>query len=216
MADQSNRLTKSSGFTIADIVKLSWKYYRSKEGDNKNSRMKQDIKSARVVKRQNYEYNPSTKEWEQTGRDIKLEFIVMSDPKSYKKTDNIKIHKYPVTFLIHNLELGMFSTFKWRTGSLKKPIFSNPSMSSQQIAEKNIRNGVQLNFFYFLEFVLKTKNLLYGKCYATRPPVKTNPQNRIFFDKTSFFIVKFILPKLIGTNGGILANAVYKNDGKKK
>ena len=214
MTDKSNRLTKSSGYTIADVVKMSWKYYRSSKGDDKNKRMKVDVQSARVVSRKNYEYDPSTKTWIQTGRDVRLDFIVASDPKSYKKTDSIKIHRYPVTFILHSLDLGMNSTFRWRTGSLKKPIFKNPMMSSQQIAEKNIRNGIQLNFFFYLEFVLKTKNLLFGKCYATRPPIQVNPQNKIFFDKTSFFIVKNILPKLIGLNGGILANALYKNKGK--
>ena len=216
MADQSNRLTKSSGFTIADIVKLSWKYYRSKEGDNKNTRMKVDIKSARVTKRQNYQYDPSTKQFEQTGRDIRLDFIVASDPKSYKKTDNIKIHKYPVTFIIHSLELGMFSTFKLREGGLKKPIFANPSMSSQQIGEKNIRAGIDMHFIYSLMFVYKKYNLLFGRNYTSRPPIKTNPKMIPYFGKHSWFIVKNILPKLIGTNGGILANAIYKNDGKNK
>ena len=146
--DQSNRLT-TKGLTIADVIKLSWRYYKSKDGDDKNKRAKLDIKSARVTRRNNYKYNPSTKSWEQVGRNIKLEFIVMSDPKSYKKTDTIKIHKYPVIFLIENIDKGIFSTFKWRTGSFKKPIIKNPSMTSQQIGERNIRNGIQMNFFFF-------------------------------------------------------------------
>ena len=32
MADQSNRLTQSTGFTIKDVVRMSWKYYKSPEG----------------------------------------------------------------------------------------------------------------------------------------------------------------------------------------
>ena len=153
MADQSNRLTKSSGFTIADIIKISWQYYKSTDGDNKASRAKVDILSAKCTARKNYEYNQSTKEWSQTGRDVRIDFIIKSDPKSYKKTDNIKTHKYPCTFLLHDIDSGIYSTFKWRTGSNKKPIFKNPTMTSAQIAEKNIRNGIQLNFFFFLEFV---------------------------------------------------------------
>jgi hypothetical protein len=210
MADQSNRLTKSSGYTIADVIRMSWKYYKSTDGDNKSNRAKKDIISAKCIARQNYEYNRSLGKWEQVGRDIKIEFIVRSDPKSYKKTDKVSIHKYPVVFIIHSLELGINSTFKWRTGSLKKPIFKNPSMTSQQIGEKNIRNGIQLNFFYYLEFVLKTKNLLYGRCWATYPPMKTNPHNKIFFDKTAFYCAK-ILIKILQTNGGILRGKIYKN-----
>jgi len=209
--DQSNRLT-TKGLTIADVIKLSWRYYKSKDGDDKNKRAKLDIKSARVTRRNNYKYNPSTKSWEQVGRNIKLEFIVMSDPKSYKKTDTIKIHKYPVIFLIENIDKGIFSTFKWRTGSFKKPIIKNPSMTSQQIGERNIRNGIQMNFFFFLEFILKKHNLLFGRCYASYPPNKTNPKGMIFFDKTSWWIVKNILIKLLGTDGGKLKTSLYKNE----
>jgi len=211
MADQSNRLT-TKGLTIADVIKLSWRYYKSKDGDDKNRRSKLDIKSARVTRRNNYEYNPSTKSWEQTGRNVKLEFIVMSDPKSYKKTDNIKVHKYPVTFLIDSIDKGIFSTFKFRTGSLKKPIIKNPAMTSQQIGERNIRNGIQMNFFFFLEFILKKHNLLFGRCYANYPPNKTNPKGMIFFDKTSWWIIKNILIKLLGTDGGKLKTSLYKNE----
>lgn len=211
MTDKSNRLTKSSGFTIADVIKLSWKYYRSKDGDNKAKRAKIDVKSAKVVARKNYEFNNSTKEWEQTGRDVKIEFICRSDPKSYKKIDNIKVHKYPVTFIIHSIESGIYSTFKWRTGGLKKPIFSKPGMTSQKIAEKNIRNGTQLQFFYELEFVLKKYNLLYGRCWATRPPIKTNPHNRIFFDKHTFYIVSKYLVRMLQMNGGIVKSTLIKN-----
>ena len=35
MADQSSRLTQSSGFTIKDVVRMSWKYYKSPEGDDR-------------------------------------------------------------------------------------------------------------------------------------------------------------------------------------
>jgi hypothetical protein len=211
MTDKLNRLTKSSGLTINDVIKLSWKYYKSSSGDNKDKRMKIDVKSARLTLRQNYEYNQSTKQWEQNGRDVKIEFIVQSDPKSYKKTDNIKIHRYPCTFLIHDIDSGINSTFKWRTSSLKSPIFKKPGMTAQQIAEKNIRNGIQMNFFFYLEFILKTKNLLYGRCWANRPPVVMNPRGYIFFDKTSWFIVKKYLIRMLQTNGGIVKSTLIKN-----
>jgi hypothetical protein len=210
MTDKLNRLTQSSGYTINDVIKMSWKYYRSATGDNKDKRAKIDIKSARVIKRQNYEYNPSTKQFEQTGRDVKLEFMVTSDPKSYKKTDTIKNHKYPVTILIHDISKGIGSTFKWRTGGLKKPIFANPTMTSQQIGEKNIRNGCQMGFIYTQMWALKLHNLLYGRSYVNRPS-KLNPKNIPFLDKHAWFIFKNIIPRLIGTDGGILAKAVYKN-----
>lgn len=212
MTDKLNRLTKSKGLTIADVIKLSWKYYKSPQGDNKDKRMKIDVKSARLTLRKNYEFNQSTKQWEQNGRDVKIEFIVQSDPKSYKKTDNIKIHKYPCTFLIHSIDMGINSTFKFRASSLRKPVFKKPGITSQQTAEKNIRNGVQLQFFYELEWILKKYNLLFGVCWATYPPNKTNPKHKIFFDKHSWFIVKKLLVKMLQTNGGIIKDTLIKNN----
>ena len=211
MTDKLNRLTKSKGLTIADVIKLSWKYYKSPQGDNKDRRMKIDVKSARLTLRQNYEYNQSTKQWEQNGRDVKIEFIVQSDPKSYKKTDNIKIHRYPCTFLIHSIDMGINSTFKWRTSSLKSPIFKKPGMTAQQIAEKNIRSGIQMQFITELMFVLKKYNLLYGRNWANRPPVKTNPKMKIFFDKHAWFIVKKYLIRMLQMNGGIVKSTLIKN-----
>ena len=211
MADQSNRLTKSSGFTIADIIKISWQYYKSTDGDNKASRAKVDILSAKCTARKNYEYNQSTKEWSQTGRDVRIDFIIKSDPKSYKKTDNIKTHKYPCTFLLHDIDSGIYSTFKWRTGSNKKPIFKNPTMTSAQIAEKNIRNGIQMGFIFHQMWALKVHNLLFGPNYTSRPAIQTNPKNIPFFDKHSYYIAKNILIPMLQRNGGILKNALSKN-----
>jgi hypothetical protein len=210
MADQLNRLTKSTGFTIADIIKSSWKYYKSKDGDNKDRRAKLDVKSVKIVARKNWEYNRSTGGWEQTGRDVKIEFLVRSVPISYKKTDSIATHIYPVTFLIHSIELGVNSTFKWRTGGLKKPVFKNPSLSAEQIANKNIKAGCQMQFIYESMFLLKKHNLLYGRNYTSRPPRVTNPLNKIFFDKHAWACIK-ILTRVIGTDGGLIKGVVFKN-----
>ena len=54
-----------------------------KEVDDKASRMRKDVNSARMVVRQNYTFNQSTKRWEQSGREVKLVLIVVSKPKSY-------------------------------------------------------------------------------------------------------------------------------------
>ena len=212
-----NRLT-NEGITIDQMVEMSYTYYQ-KHGaikyksddpkyvskyDNKWDRAKIDVKRAVVNRRQNFEYDRNEKRWVQTGRDIKIEFTVVSVPTSYKKTDTISKHTYPVTFIIHNLNRGIYSTFKWRTGSLKKPIFIKPGLTSQQVAEKNIRNQVQMQFFFDLEYVAKMNNVLYGKCWANRPPLKTNPKNELFFDKHAWFIVYNFLIKLIGANGGAI------------
>jgi hypothetical protein len=205
----SERLT-NKGLTIKDVIRLSWQYYKSNNGDNKAWRSKIDIVNAKITARNNYEYNRTDRVWEQTGRDIKITFLCKSDPKSYKKKDSISKHIYPITFLIHDISKGINSTFRWRTGSLKKPIFKNPSLSALQISEKNIKNGVQLQFVYELEYILKKNDLLYGICYANRPPIKTNPKNKIFFDKHAFFIVANFLTPMLKTNGGAIVGKLIK------
>lgn len=207
MSDKLERLV-TSGYTIKDIINISHKYYKSKIGDDKKSRAKTDVINAKIVSRNNYDYNPSTKVWEQTGRDVKIEFLIKTNPVSYKKIDNIKIHKYPITILVHDIDKGINSTFKWRTGSLKKPVFSKPGMDSKKIAERNIKNGVQLQFFYHLEWVLKKYNLLYGRCWATRPPVKTNPKHIPYFDKHMYFIVQNFLVRMLQEDGGIILKTI--------
>ena len=210
MADQSNRLTKSSGYKLIDIIRISRQYYKSSKGDDKAKRSRMDVINARITNRNNYEYNASTKTWEQTGRNVRIDFLVKTDPISYKKTDNIKVHKYPVTFLIEDINLGIYSTFKWRTGGLKKPIFKNPSLSSKQIAERNIRNGCQMQFVYDLMWVLRKHNLLFGRSWVTRPPVKTNPKHIPFMDKHAWFITSKFLVRMLGKDGGIVKSSLIK------
>jgi hypothetical protein len=179
--------------TLAQVVTASRWYYRNI--DNKERRANRDITSAKVKIVNNYTYDPSTRNWKQTGRNLKFMFEVSSTPKSYKAGPPKK-RKYPVTFLIQDVALGMNSPFRWRTGSLKKPIFlakNAPKYKNASAGQINIKNGIQMDFFFNLEWVLKSKGLLYGICWATKPPRKINPRNRIYFDKHAWFIMKKVL-----------------------
>jgi len=178
--------------TLAQVVTASRWYYRNI--DNKERRANRDITSARVKMVNNYTYDPSTRSWKQTGRNLKFLFEVSSMPKSYK-AGLPKKRKYPVTFLIQDVALGMNSPFRWRTGSLKKPIFPAKNAPKKKITPQmiNIQNGVQLDFFFNLEWVLRSKGLLYGVCWAKRPPRVANPRRRIYFDKHAWFIMKKVL-----------------------
>lgn len=212
MADIKNRLTQRD-ITIKEILELSLMEYKKKRVDDKFSRMKLDIISARLLKRKNYKYNLQDKKWEQTGRDVKLEFIVKSDPISYKKTDSLKIHAYPITFLFHDIDKEFLSPFKWRTGSLFRPRFAPKGSTKEQrdkITLYNLKKGIQLQFFFNLEFVLKKYNLLYGVNWTNRPPVITNPKLIPYLDKHALFICKKILPHVF-KNRDKLLNKSYKN-----
>lgn len=208
---KNTRLT-NEGFTFKQVYRASYNYYKLKKiGDNKEKRMKLDIIGARLVSRKKLEYDRKEKQWIQTGRDIKVEFLCRSDPVSYKKRDTINTHKYPITVIIHDIDKGVDSTFKWRTGSLFKPKFVKAGMTKDQrikIEEYNIRKGIQLDFFFHLEWLLKKNNLLYGVNYAKTPPVKTNPKKKIYMDKHFLFIYKKILFKLLTTQKQLLKSVL--------
>ena len=211
----SNRLKKND-ISIASLLSWSYLEYKRQNIDDKKWRSKLDIISGKIISRKGLKYNRSTKKWEQSSREVKIELIVRTDPKSYEMSYNpLKIHKYPVTFLLKDFEKGFDSTFRWRTGSLYKPRFA-PSGSSKQkkeaIIKYNLSKGIQLQFFFDLSYVLKSYNLLYGINWANRPPIKRNPKNIPFFDKHALYIVEKIFPRLFSEKyKGKLMKQLFKN-----
>ncbi len=206
ISNASKRLT-AEGITFKQMYQKSYKFYKLKKGDNKDLRMRMDVTSAKITARKKLEYDRSEKKWIQTGRDIKVEFLVSSEPISYKKRDSINVHKFPVTFIIHDIDKGINSTFKYRSGSLFKPRFSKKGMSSQQrqaIENYNLKKGIDLWFFFHLEWVLRQENVLYGVNYAKYKPKETNPKSYIYFEKHSLFCFKRILFPLLTTRKQLL------------
>lgn len=217
------RLTKN-GITIKEMIKMSSKNYKKKSVDNKEKRKKMDIVNAKFTYRRGMSYNFQTKQWEQESRDVRLDFIVKSDPISYKKTDNIKYHKYPVTFLIKTWEDGINSTFRYRSGGIhkwkkpKKKISEGKTpqekdkirQQNQKIQELNIKRGIDGSFIFTGQMFLAQKHgILFGPMTAeNRPPSQTNPQNLLYFDKHSLFIAMDVLPRLF-TNPKL--NQIFKN-----
>ena len=192
---------KKGDITIAEILSLSYLYY--KNIDNKAWRMTLDVNSAYIISRNNFQYDRSKRKWVQSGRDAKIVLNVISRPVSYERIDTVKIHKYPVTFLLKDITLGLNSPFKWRTGSLKKPIIAKKgkkytSKERINIANTNIKRGIQLDFFYNLSAVLKGYDLLYGINWASGLPKKSKNKKHIpYFDKTAYFVVvKILIPLL--------------------
>lgn len=184
-------------YSLLSVYQQSLKYYKTKKVDDKKRRAKLDIISAKITLKNNFQYDRSTKSWKQTGKTAKLIVMVSSKPISYKKNDSINIHKFPVTIVFENLEMGIMSPFKWRTGSEKGWVKKLPTLNSKEIANVNIRNQSQGQFLFELEWVLRSKNLLYGKCRANRPPAKTNPKGLVFMDKHLLFVTEKILINLL-------------------
>jgi len=200
---------KVGDITIEEVLILSEHLYKKGTIDNKKDRAKIDVTDAKITAKKNLIKKEG--KWIQSGREIKFEFIVRTDPKSYKKTDTVKIHRFPVTFVLREYHKGFQSAFKWRTGSLKKPLFPTKKISEAktvnaknrirkenlEIQNQNIRNGIQLQFFFNLEFILEKWGLLYGINWAEWSPNITNPDYIPFFDKHSYFCVTEILPKIL-------------------
>lgn len=190
-------MTFNRNYSLLSIYQQSLKYYKSKKVDDKKLRAKLDIVSARIILKNGFNFNKSTRNWEQDKRTAKLTIIVSSKPISYKKNDTVPTHKFPVIMQFEDISKGSLSAIKWRTGSQKKWIKKLPTLNSVQIANLNIRNEVQAQFMFHLEWVLRKNNLLYGQCRAQKPPSKTNPRNLVYFDKHSLFVVeKLVMPLL--------------------
>lgn len=214
---------KKGDVTIAEVLALSRAVYKNGEIDNKMMREKKDVTSGKLTARRGLIYDRQSKEWKQESREIRFDFIVSSKPISYVKTDNVAVHRYPVTFLLKDYEKGLNSSFRWRTGGLKKwknaekykgRLLSEAKTpkdredilrekakhkaENQKITDKNIRNGLQGNFIFHLMWVLKQYGLLFGPltCLNKKPEI-TNKKLTPFFDKTALYIVLRILPKLL-------------------
>jgi len=204
-----NRLT-GKDWTIQEVLYISNQMYGTKV-DNKMSRKDIDVKGGRITLKTNLTWNPSTKTFEQSGRDVKLVFKIKSDPTSYVKNDTVKTHYFPVTFLIHRWDLGFNSTFRWRTGSNFKWKKNRRKISEGKTpAEKdsirednlkttnlNIRRGIQAQFIFNLMWICKKENCLFGPMTCeNRPPSITNPKHLLYLDKHALFCVLHLLPKL--------------------
>ena len=186
----------NDSINLAGVFFDSLKHYRGRV-DNKARRAMKDIKSAKLIMKNNFEYNRSTKTWEQTGRSSKLVIEVRTNPISYPTIDTINLHKYPITFEFKDIFMGPQTPFKWREGGLKKPVFKIPGKSPVDIANLNIKNGTQLQFFFEMMYVAKTNNLLWGVNYANRPPVQKNPKKLIYFGKHAYYAMKNIIIPLL-------------------
>lgn len=203
---------KKKDISLREMVEISKVYYS--KHDDKRVRMRMDVRNARLTEVKNFEYDPLTKEWKQTKgkkRHIKFIFMVESVPISYNRNDTIPKHYYPVIFVFFDLEAGINSAFKWRTGSQRRVKFAHitEGMTKEQKHQQrlnttntNIRNMRQLDFFFKLENILKSYGLLYGVDTTNgKPPIKANPDLIPYLDKTALFCVDKILRKLLTKKG---------------
>jgi hypothetical protein len=195
----------SGNVSLATMLKWSRSYYQ--KFDDKKLRANKDILSARLSIVNNLTYDPSTRNWKKTGRNVKIITMVRTQPKSYKSISTIKQHKYPVTFLLQDVKQELNTNFRWRTGSNYKPILppKGRKLTKAQyvaFADANIRKMIQLQFFFELEWVLRSYNLLFGPCWANRPPRVTNPKQWPFFDKHAFFVLQKVITPLL-KNGAL-------------
>ena len=201
---------KKGDISIKNLLTISYAWYKSADGDSKPWRAKLDIKGGRVTARRGLDYNKKTKSWDQSAREVKVEILVKSQPSSYKDKSQIKSHWYPVTILIKNWEKKFDSAFRYRTGSQVMPKFPTKKVSqgknkaekdkirdkNLKIQQRNIKKGIQLQFFFQLEFAMNKWGLLFGRNRTNGSPSITNKGLVPFCDKHFFYICKKVLPSL--------------------
>lgn len=217
---------RKGDISLQELYDLSILEYRKGIIDNKKRRERLDVKSAKVSLRTNLQYDRQTKSWQQTGRNVKIVTIVRTKPISYEKKDSIVVHVYPVTFIINDFEKGLGSSFRFRSGGLKKWRTSKKKISegktvqekdrirreNQRIAEWNIRQGLDGSFIFELMWVLNAYGLLYGPLTCKRvAPMKTNPHLIPAFDKHSLFCFHHVIRPLLTTQKGSLLGKLFKS-----
>ena len=193
---------KKGDISLREVYQISRDVYYKKV-DSKSKR-KIDITSAKLRLRRNLSFDSKTKTWVQTGREVRFDFLVQSDPVSYRRPAwDTKKHLYPVTFLIRDFESGLESAFRFRTGSFKKPIIPRRGSSPKahkKAYELNLKNKIQLDFFFNDMAVLSAFGLLFGPNYARGLPKKSANKAHIpYFGKHSLFCFEKIIVPLMTT-----------------
>ena len=195
----SQKLRKGD-ISLKEFYILSKKMYSSKKADknmSKAKRAKLDIDGGKITALRNFTYDKNEGKWKTTNkRSVRIEIMIRSIPVSYERRDSLAVHRYPVTFVLWDIELGLDSPFKYRSGSLKKPKFPPKGCSSEkrlQIEEANIRNGIDLWFFFHLERIFYAYKILHGPCYANKFPDKANPEMNAYFEKHGLYCMEHIL-----------------------
>jgi hypothetical protein len=229
---------KKGDITLGEVLRLSRNVY-GKEVDDKIRRSKLDVLNAKITTRNGLKFNRSSKKWEQASREVKLVLLIKTDPVSYEKHDTVPVHKYPVTVLIKDFEAGMDSAFRWRTGSNARPKFPEKSKlgpkppkrkgnekareewerkkkreqtKRQNIINSNIQKGIQMQFFFELEWVLNQYGLLFGPDRTNGPPKTTNKGYQVFFDKHLYYCLTKIIYPLMTSKKGKVLNLVKRNE----
>ena len=153
---------KKGDITLNQILQLSQELYRGQDVDNKRWRAGIDVIGARRIQRSNLTYDRSEKKWVQIGREVHFVFNVRTQPKSYKKTDTIKTHRYPIHILIKDFDKGMDSPFRWRSGSFRKPMFPKRKIGDvkEHYETKIGREKRKLNRVKNKQIIEKTKGTI--------------------------------------------------------
>jgi hypothetical protein len=184
---------KKGEITLKQIYQISADYYKKKKGTTTEKAVSYTITNTIVKAQGTVKFNEETNKWEGLNRAVRFEFAVkckeLMTSKDKKRMEE-KITDYPVIFSLMDIDLGLDSPFKWRTGANKAPMFQTAGMTLQQrenVTTQNRQNKVYLPFFFELEGVLPAYALLEGENHTNAPPKKANPQLVPYFDKLAMF-----------------------------
>lgn len=108
-------------------------------------------------------------------------------------------HYYEVTIQMD--ELSIDAPFKARVGGLAKWDFTalgkdrrvRVGRTFKIIPGTNSARGLNGDFFFRCEWVYHDAGILFGRCWATRPPVKANPNRIVFFPKHALAAIELLM-----------------------
>jgi len=118
-------------------------------------------------------------------------------PIKYQRTYK---HQYDVTIQLDRLSLDT-DAIKLRTGSDAKWDFSESAKgfwtgkgrNKRYIESKNVKRGINGDFFFRLEWLYYDVGILFGRNWTNGPPKKTNPNKIVFLDKHMLHTIEYLV-----------------------
>ena len=105
-------------------------------------------------------------------------------------------HQYDVTIQLERLSID--TPVKLRTGADRRWDFTPQARAHKDragriIESKNVKNGINGDFFFRLEWIYAHEGILFGHDWTNGPPHETNPMGVPFLDKHCLNVVERLM-----------------------
>ena len=118
-------------------------------------------------------------------------------PRKYQRTYK---HEYDVTIQLDKLsidddriKLRTGADAKWDFSSSAKGFWKGKGRSRRYVESKNVRRGINGDFFFRLEWLYYYNGILFGRNWTNGPPKNVNPKSIVFLDKHMLHTVEYLI-----------------------